>query len=121
MGYAEDSAGNDVLRNIAAILRAFLGSGEWLTDLYGAVGIASVSSVDAVNLRIDRLGERIEAAARQRTRNELQLLHLRVRELEAVIERAGRRDRSRAVAALIAKVDELDRVVRELPWVQGAS
>ncbi len=119
MSYAEENAANDPLRNLAAILRTFAGTGDWLGDLYSLFGIASVSSVAAVERRVDRLSERIEEAARQRAKQELQLLHLRVRELQAVIERAGRSERRAAVHALIAKVDELEATVRSLPWVSS--
>ncbi len=119
MSRGEETAGADVLRNMTAILRAFVGASEWLTEIYGSVGIASVASLESVSRRVDEMGEHLEAEARQRTRQELALLGLRIRELEAVIQRGVRADRRQAVGALLGKLSELESAVRALTSIES--
>lgn len=88
-----------------------------LDDLYAALGIASTAALVELDERVDDVELKLDDVARQRTREELMLLHQRLGELESVIEaRDGDYDPSIDLGGLMGQLSELEARIDHIPW-----
>jgi hypothetical protein len=141
----EDALGSDIARALTGLLTAGRGgvSGLWdagarlgailaergsdlveqmriaplLDDLYAALGIASTAALVELDERVDNVELKMDDVARQRTREELMLLHQRLGELESVMQtRDGDYDPSIDLGGLMGQLSELEARIDHIPW-----
>jgi hypothetical protein len=141
----EDALGSDIARALTGILTAGRGGAGGLVDagtrlgailaerggdlfaqmkittlldeLYAALGIASTAALVELDERVDDVELKLDDVARQRTREELMLLHQRLGELESVIRtRDGNYDPSVDLGGLMGQLAELEARIDNMPW-----
>jgi len=86
-------------------------------EIYSTLGIASTAALVELDERVDDVELKMDDVARQRTREELMLLHQRLGELEAVI-RTRDEDYDPAVdlGGLMGRLSELEGRIDKIPW-----
>lgn len=91
-----------------------------LDELYAALGIASTAALVELDERVDDVELKMDDVARQRTREELMLLHQRLGELESVIgSRDDGYDPSIDLGGLMGQLNELEARIDHIPWPGG--
>jgi hypothetical protein len=91
--------------------------GGVVEECYALLGIASAGALSAMDERIDEVEMRMDDVARQRTREELMLLHQRLAELEAVVRtRHEERDETGELDTLLDRLGELEARIDRIPW-----
>lgn len=88
-----------------------------LDEIYSVLGIASTAALLELDERVDDVEMKMSDVARQRTREELMLLHQRLGELEAVIRsRDDDYDPAVDLGGLLGRLTELESRIDEIPW-----
>lgn len=88
-----------------------------LDELYAALGIASTAALVELDERVDDVELKLDDVARQRTREDLMLLHQRLGELESVVQtRDGNYDPSVDLGGLMGQLRELEARIDQMPW-----
>ena len=91
-----------------------------LEDIYALLGIASAGAVVELDERVDDVELKMDDVARQRTREELMLLHQRLGELEAVMRsQDDGYDPAVDLGGLLGRLTELEARIDKIPWPEA--
>jgi len=97
-------------------LAAQLSVATFVDDLYALLGIASTRALVELDERVDDVELKMDHVARQRTREELMLLHQRLGELEAAVRSRGiANDPVIDLGGVMGRLNEIESRIDEIP------